>query len=115
MCESSWNLLRRLREDQLLPWLVGGDFNEIAFSYEKSDGRLRSERRMDMFRSALMDCDLSDLGYQGSCIRGSMVNSRQPISVNRSIGELPIMLGDTFSQIFLLNIWCIKFQTTVLC
>ncbi|KAG8489752.1 hypothetical protein CXB51_017987 [Gossypium anomalum] len=31
----TWELLRRLRRDNSLPWLVGGDFNEILFAHEK--------------------------------------------------------------------------------
>lgn len=43
-----------------------GDFNEILFSHEKQGGRLRVERKMTAFREALDDCDLFDLGYEGS-------------------------------------------------
>lgn len=35
----SWDLLRRLGEDaecKDIPWIVGGDFNEILFTHEKS-------------------------------------------------------------------------------
>lgn len=33
--ERSWDLLRLLRQDNRLPWLVVGDFNEISHSFEK--------------------------------------------------------------------------------
>lgn len=36
----SWELLRRLGQDQRLPWVVLGDFNEIVSSFEKKGGRL---------------------------------------------------------------------------
>ncbi|KAG8474664.1 hypothetical protein CXB51_031193 [Gossypium anomalum] len=58
---SSWNLLQRPGTDQSLPWLVVGDFNEITYSFEKSGGRVRGERQMQDFQSALLDCDLHDL------------------------------------------------------
>ncbi|GMI80507.1 hypothetical protein HRI_001720000 [Hibiscus trionum] len=61
----SWNLLRSLGEDQSLPWLVMGDFNEILLSSEKEGGRLRSNRNMEAFWQALEDCDLMDLGFSG--------------------------------------------------
>lgn len=41
-----------------------GDFNEIMFSYEKKEGRLRDERGMMAFQMTLEDCDMLDLRYQ---------------------------------------------------
>ncbi|KAA3468220.1 reverse transcriptase [Gossypium australe] len=61
----SWRLLRALGQEQQLPWLVSGDFNEILYPFEKSGGQLREERRMVAFREALEDCQLMDLGFQG--------------------------------------------------
>ena len=37
----SWNLLRELNNRFSVPWLCGGDFNELLKSHEKSGGRLR--------------------------------------------------------------------------
>ncbi|KAA3479379.1 expansin-A1-like [Gossypium australe] len=34
----AWDVLRRLSHENLHPWLVAGDFNEILFSFEKKDG-----------------------------------------------------------------------------
>lgn len=31
----TWDLLRRLRRNNSLPWLVGGDFNDILFANKK--------------------------------------------------------------------------------
>lgn len=62
----TWSLLRNLGQDRSLPWLVVGDFNEIAFSFEKSGGRIRAERQMEAFRMTLADCELNDLGYTGN-------------------------------------------------
>ncbi|KAA3490345.1 reverse transcriptase [Gossypium australe] len=61
----SWNLLRSLSREQSLPWVVVGDFNEIANYFKKKGGRLRAERKMIEFRMALEDCNLNDLGYVG--------------------------------------------------
>ncbi|GMJ03875.1 hypothetical protein HRI_004056700 [Hibiscus trionum] len=61
----SWDTLRSLGADQSLPWLSIGDYNEILMAEEKKGGMVRSARQMDEFRSAVQDCDLSDLGYTG--------------------------------------------------
>lgn len=53
---SSWNLLRKLGQDQNLPWVVNGDFNEIMYSHEKSRGLPREERRMEVFQEVLEEC-----------------------------------------------------------
>ena len=40
-CSDSWNLLRNLHNQLSLPWLCGGDFNELVKSHEKKGGRPR--------------------------------------------------------------------------
>ncbi|KAA3486285.1 reverse transcriptase [Gossypium australe] len=62
----SWRLLRVLGQEQQGLWLVSGDFNEILYSHEKSGGQMREERKMLAFREALEDCNLMDLGFQGT-------------------------------------------------
>ncbi|GMI82621.1 hypothetical protein HRI_001931400 [Hibiscus trionum] len=62
----SWRLLKQLGVDQSLPWVVAGDFNEIAFSFEKHGGCVRSKRQMTEFRESLQECDLADLGFLGA-------------------------------------------------
>lgn len=60
----SWTLLRRLfeREEQNpLPWLIGGDFNEICFDSEKVRGRPRSQAQMQNFRDVIDNCLLQEL------------------------------------------------------
>ena len=61
----SWDLLRRLGRDSSLPWMICGDFNEIVDNGEKLGNRSRPQRQMKIFRDALDDCRLEDLGYQG--------------------------------------------------
>ncbi|KAA3490114.1 reverse transcriptase [Gossypium australe] len=60
-----WNLLRRLNQECNYPWLVAGDFNEIMYSFEKSGGLPRDQRRMEVFRDILEECQLMDIGYSG--------------------------------------------------
>lgn len=59
----SWELLRHLGRDQILSWLVIGDFNEVAFSFEKKGDKLGSERNMFRFCYTLPDYDIMDLGF----------------------------------------------------
>ncbi|CAH9113540.1 unnamed protein product [Cuscuta epithymum] len=61
----SWDLLRSLRPKSSLPWLVAGDFNEIASPHEKRGLHSHPNSLMDNFNKALEDCFLFDLGAQG--------------------------------------------------
>ncbi|XP_073152580.1 uncharacterized protein [Henckelia pumila] len=64
----SWQLLRRLEgihELKNLPWLIGGDFNEILFESEKMGGQRRSIVQMTAFSNVMEDCGLHDLGCTG--------------------------------------------------
>ncbi|KAK6147624.1 hypothetical protein DH2020_018536 [Rehmannia glutinosa] len=64
----SWDLLRRLfniPELKDMPWLVGGDLNEICFSGEKQGGRLRANSQMEAMREALEDCELRSMHANG--------------------------------------------------
>ncbi|XP_075499426.1 uncharacterized protein LOC142537821 [Primulina tabacum] len=64
----SWELLRRLsglQEFICVPWLVGGDFNEICFDREKLGGNLRPLHQTQAFRDALDECTLQDLHGSG--------------------------------------------------
>ncbi|MBA0575911.1 hypothetical protein Golob_025427 [Gossypium lobatum] len=36
--DNLWDLLHRLGQDQTVLWLIVGDFNKIAYSFEKNDG-----------------------------------------------------------------------------
>ncbi|GMI95766.1 hypothetical protein HRI_003245900 [Hibiscus trionum] len=63
--EASWDLLHSLDDMLDTPWLVIGDFNELLLASEKRDGRIQSDSQMNSFRTALMDCNLDDIGYRG--------------------------------------------------
>ena len=64
--DETWNLLRDLHSRFSLPWLCGGDFNELLKSHEKCGGRLRPYGQMESFRQVLDECNLLDLGYMGN-------------------------------------------------
>ncbi|XP_075475625.1 uncharacterized protein LOC142507719 [Primulina tabacum] len=64
----SWDLLLRLHgmpEYKSLPWLVGGDFNEVCFDTKKMGGNLRSFHQTLDFRDILDTCSLQDLHGSG--------------------------------------------------
>lgn len=61
----TWNLMKNLSETSTLPRFIGGDFNEILHEGEKQGGGSRAPRQMQGFNSALVECGLVDLGYEG--------------------------------------------------
>lgn len=61
----TWDMLRRLKAENDLPWLYSGDFTEILFHHEKDGGPMKPEFMLDNFKRALEDCDLHDPGYVG--------------------------------------------------
>jgi hypothetical protein len=60
-----WNMLRQLKSNSDLPWLVLGDFNEALWQEEHFSNTPRSAGQMDAFREVLFDCNLTDLGFAG--------------------------------------------------
>lgn len=44
----------KVRKKQYVPWLVGGDFNDILFANEKQGVILIEEARMEAFRQNLV-------------------------------------------------------------
>ena len=61
----SWDLLQRLKEVDSLPWVCGGDFNEILSVNDKAGGSTKLFKGLNQFRQAIEDCNLTDLGFWG--------------------------------------------------
>ena len=61
----SWQLLDFLKNQNTMPWIVFGDFNEIMWSNEKSGWLDRNANQMADFRDCLNRCELVDLGFIG--------------------------------------------------
>ncbi|XP_075524522.1 uncharacterized protein LOC142556916 [Primulina tabacum] len=59
-----------------IPWLVGGDFNEISSDSEKFGGNRRPAAQTRAFRDTLSDCGLQDLHGSGDLF--TWVNRRSP-------------------------------------
>ncbi|KAL4283052.1 hypothetical protein GQ457_16G019420 [Hibiscus cannabinus] len=56
-----WELLNRLKSRSDLPWLLGGDLNDIL-DYSEKDGRRRKPMvEMENFKSSLVRNDLWDI------------------------------------------------------
>ncbi|PON98092.1 Endonuclease/exonuclease/phosphatase, partial [Trema orientale] len=78
----SWDLFRKLHSLYDLPWVCGGDFNEILSFSEKIDGNDRQISTMVNFQMALSNCNLSDFGFMGSFVtwnnkRGGKANIQE--------------------------------------
>ena len=61
----SWELLRRLHNQNNLPWIVFGDFNKILCNEEQRSKSIRPRWQIENFRSVVEECNFHDLGYSG--------------------------------------------------
>jgi hypothetical protein len=68
--ETTWQALRPLHGNLLVHgWRFAGDFNDDACSImRRREERPRSQRQLRAFHDALVDCGLSDMGYEGDCL-----------------------------------------------
>ena len=48
-----------------LPWIIGGDINEIFFNCKKLGGPPKSQTVIDSFQESFANCGLFYLGYSG--------------------------------------------------
>ena len=74
-----WENLCETSKSVSLPWLVVGDFNEIAYAHEKIGGNKPKDYKMRLYREKMDDCNLSDLGYIGSKFTWFNKRKNQPI------------------------------------
>jgi endonuclease/exonuclease/phosphatase family metal-dependent hydrolase len=61
----SWDLLRELRDMSTLPWCVIGDFNDLLSQEDKKGLLPHPNWLCSGFRSAVNDCDLTDIHLEG--------------------------------------------------
>ncbi|XP_074299825.1 uncharacterized protein LOC141630996 [Silene latifolia] len=60
----SWELLRVLGQQSVLPWMCIGDYNEILFANEMKGGQ-RAQWQINQFREAVDACGLVDVSFEG--------------------------------------------------
>ena len=61
----AWSKLRSLNSRVNIPWICGGDFNEIVRKEEKWGRIPRDHNQMQLFRDVIDECQFMDLGYVG--------------------------------------------------
>lgn len=64
-----------------LPWLIGGDFNEILHLSEKLGGANRCSSSMQAFGDAINQCGLRDIGFNDHVSRGRIISCTQMLSM----------------------------------
>ncbi|KAI9121265.1 hypothetical protein K1719_008298 [Acacia pycnantha] len=60
-----WDLLYNLSTETSMPWILGGDFNEIKTPSEQMGGGRVNETRCRRFNNWIEDCRLIDMDAQG--------------------------------------------------
>lgn len=60
-----WKSLKIVADNYKGPWLVVGNFNEVAHASEKFGGLSVSNSRITYFNNCLDYCQLIDLGFKG--------------------------------------------------
>ncbi|GKV19445.1 hypothetical protein SLEP1_g29706 [Rubroshorea leprosula] len=71
----SWALLRELATKSSLPWVIGGDFNDILDQEEKRGGKPQPEWLLSGFQEAVVDCELTEvwmIGFPYTWTRGGV-------------------------------------------
>ena len=63
--QTSWQLLKALKNQCTMSWVVFGDFNKITHQKEKLRWKERELKQMKGFRESLSKCGLFDLGFVG--------------------------------------------------
>ncbi|KAK2652310.1 hypothetical protein Ddye_012166 [Dipteronia dyeriana] len=109
-----WILLRRLTGLYNLPWVVLGDFYEIMFNSKNVGGTNKNWWDMAMFREAVEDSELEDMGF----VRAKFTWSNKR-DVNSGAIFFRILLSDTWISgiriinLLSLNVWISQLMTTL--
>ncbi|XP_074346129.1 uncharacterized protein LOC141684888 [Apium graveolens] len=63
--QESWDFIRSLASSSQLPWCIFGDFNDMLYLEDKKGKHLHPQRLLNGFKSAIEDCNLSELELKG--------------------------------------------------
>ncbi|KAL5565008.1 hypothetical protein UlMin_028172 [Ulmus minor] len=95
--------MKWLGDSHSLPWLCGGDLNEILFDREKKGGGDRASYLLRNFREDIEYCNLTDLGFRGPKFTWCRGNNNSNFIQKR----LDRMLGNSgWSDLFPNSIVC---------
>ena len=96
----AWDYVRQLHAMICLPWLMAGDFNDFTSAQERE--ATRPQRSMHVFSSALGDCNLDDLGYNGELFtwrRGRIRERLDRVVGNSALADqFPWLSNDQFDK-----------------
>ncbi|KAE8730065.1 hypothetical protein F3Y22_tig00003041pilonHSYRG00724 [Hibiscus syriacus] len=90
----TWDLLDRLVQSSSLPWVIGGDFNDVLTDTEKSDGRRKYRLHHDEFRNALDRNGLTDCRPS----LGWFTGNRNSQTIDESIIDKIDSIGSTLKD-----------------
>lgn len=79
----AWSMMQRIGDNNQLPWLMMGDFNELLWQSKKKGGGLRPERLMKAFGDTLDEMNLADLGFIGPKFTWKRGKSRRTVVQER--------------------------------
>ncbi|XP_019176174.1 PREDICTED: uncharacterized protein LOC109171577 [Ipomoea nil] len=100
--ELSWRLLRGLKSSTVMPWIVIGDFNDIASPSEKKGVNPYPDGLIRGFNDTLNYCELCDLGmvgYRFTWDRGRGTDHWLEERLDRAVGNVE---------------WCVAFPEAIM-
>lgn len=63
--QASWDFIRQLASNSILPWCIFGDFNDLLYSSDKRGKHPHPQNLMNGFRSTVEDSLLSEVKLKG--------------------------------------------------
>ncbi|GAU45339.1 hypothetical protein TSUD_84560 [Trifolium subterraneum] len=101
----AWDMLRNLRNMSPLPWCIIGDFNDLLSQEDKLGNNPHPNWLFSGFRSAVNDCDLTDIQLEGH--KFTWIKSRETAHVIEERLDRAMVSSDWlafFSKVKLINL-----------